>query len=54
MITSGDKLISTCEVEGTMEGDNLIPRMLEEIKTSGSMEERKKFIADFNKVNYLQ
>ncbi|XP_021954654.1 xanthine dehydrogenase [Folsomia candida] len=51
MITSGDKLISTCEVEGTMEGDNLIPRMLEEIKTSGSMEERKKFIADFNKSN---
>lgn len=34
-------------------GQNLIPRMVEEVKQSGNMEERRKFINDFNAVIIL-
>lgn len=39
--------------EDTFAGDNLIPRMIDELKTSGSIDERKRFIDDFNTVMIL-
>lgn len=50
MVSTGDKLISAYGDEATMEGDNLMPRMVEEIKVSGNLDDRKKFIQNFNKV----
>ncbi len=50
MISSGDKLIPAFGIEGVMSGDNLLPRMLDEIKISGELETRQKFITEFNKV----
>ncbi|CAL8082604.1 unnamed protein product [Orchesella dallaii] len=48
-IKTGDKILAT---DGeTFTGENFIPKMLAELKVSGSIEERKKFINDYNLAN---
>lgn len=47
-IKPGDTIVAAEEKK--FNGENLIPRMLEELKVSGSIEERKKFIENFNNV----
>lgn len=47
-IKTGDTILAAEEQK--FAGENLIPRMIEELKISGSIEKRQKFIDDFNSV----
>ena len=47
-IKKGDPIIGIPGLK--LEFDNLIPSMMDELKTSADLEDRKKFVATFNQV----
>jgi len=50
LIKDGDSLMA--EPGATFEGENPIPKMIEEMKVSGDYIERKMFVDNYNKVCY--
>jgi len=50
MIQDGDPIIAGSGPEVPMTGENLMPRMIQEMNQSGDIEARRKAIDAFNKV----